>query len=59
LRKVDALFLQSLTKHIKEDPSAWVGIPPLAVMCTNISQPSKFEERLKDVYKYEVHGGIQ
>jgi hypothetical protein len=57
LRKVDALFLQSLTKRIKEDPSG-VGIPPLAVMCTNISQPSKFEERLKDVYKYEVHGGI-
>ena len=42
---------------MKEDTSG-IGIPPFAVVCTNIREKENFEERLKDLYKYEVHGGV-
>ena len=40
-----------------EDDSV-ISIPPFAVVCLNVSHKSKFEERLKAIYKYEVHGGL-
>lgn len=33
------------------------GVPPLAVVCTSVTDKHSFKEHLKDVYKYEVHGG--
>ena len=42
---------------MKED-STGIGIPPFAVVCKNVNEKSNFQARLKDVYKYEVHGGL-
>ena len=57
LRRVDPVFVIALKKRLIEDPSG-VGIPPLAVVCKDICTPDLFEERLKDVYCYEVQGGL-
>ena len=57
LRKVDHVFVKSLKKRLKEDNSG-IGIPPLAVVCKDVPRVDKFEERLKDVYRYEVNGGL-
>ncbi len=57
LRRVDPIFVQALKKRLKEDPSG-IGIPPLAVVCKDVASKSVFEDRLKDVYHYEVHGGL-
>lgn len=57
LRKNDNNFVESLKKRMIEDDRG-IGIPPFAVVCLNVSHKSKFEERLKDIYKYEVHGGL-
>ena len=37
---------------------AGVGIPPLAVICKDVHNKDLFQERLMDVYRYEVHGGL-
>ncbi|XP_019860419.1 PREDICTED: uncharacterized protein LOC109588741 [Amphimedon queenslandica] len=57
LRKIDNNFVDKLKRRMIEDDSG-IGIPSFAVVCLNISHKSKFEERLKDIYKYEVHGGL-
>ncbi len=56
LRRVDPVFVEALTKKMVSDPVG-PGIPPLAVVCTSVHEKEKFKEHLKDVYKYEVHGG--
>lgn len=57
LRKVDGVFVKALKNRLKEDPSG-IGIPPLAVVCKDIQTLPLFQERLKDVYRYEVQGGL-
>lgn len=57
LRRIDTNFVESLKKRIKEDGSN-IGASPFAVVCLNVPHKSKFEERLKEVYNYEVHGGL-
>lgn len=57
LRHVDSVFVQALKKRLKEDCTG-VGIPPLAVVCKDVYSKDLIEERLKDVYRYEVHGGL-
>ena len=57
LRRIDPVFVQALKKRLKEDPSG-IGIPPLAVQCKDIRSKDGFEERLKNVYHYEVLGGL-
>ena len=42
---------------IKEDGSI-IGASLFAVVCPNVPHKSKFEERLKEFYKYKVHGGL-
>ena len=54
---VDTVFVQALKKRLEEDCTG-VGIPPLAVVCKDVYSKDLFEERLKDVYRYEVHGGL-
>jgi hypothetical protein len=56
LRRVDPVFT-ALKERLKDDSSG-IGIPPLAVVCKDIQNKDDFEERLKDVYRYEVHGGL-
>ena len=34
------------------------GIPPLAVTCKNVEKKEFFKERHKDLYRYEVNGGL-
>ena len=57
LRRVDPVFVEALKLRLKEDSSG-IGIPPLVVVCKDVQCKSNFEERLKDVYRYEVHGGL-
>lgn len=57
LRRVDSVFVEALKKRLKEDSSG-IGIPPLAVVCKDVQSKDLFEDRLKDVYRYEVHGGL-
>ena len=40
-----------------EDPAA-PGIPPLALLCTDVAAKNSFLPHLKDQYKYEVLGGL-
>ena len=57
LRKIDSVFVEGLKQRLKNDPAA-PGIPPFAVMCKNIRKVEEFNERHKDVYQYEVLGGL-
>lgn len=56
IRSLDVIFLKKLKEKIAKDPSG-PGVPPVAVLCTNVQEPGQFSHRLKDVYKYEVLGG--
>lgn len=51
------MFVQALKKRLKEDPSG-IRIPPLAIHCKDVRSADAFDKRLKDVYKYEVFGGL-
>ena len=55
--RIDPIFLDNLTLRKEEDTSE-IGIPHFAVICANICEKEKVEERLKDLYKFEVHGGV-
>ena len=57
LRKVDPTFVNVLKKRMLDDPTA-LGIPPLALLCTDVSQKASFLMHLKDQYRYEVLGGL-
>ena len=39
------------------DPSA-PGVCPMAVLCKDMTNPSEFQSKYKDVYEYEVLGGL-
>lgn len=56
IRSLDEVFLKNLKKKMQFDPSS-PGVPPIAALCVDIKEESKFSERLKGVYKYEVLGG--
>lgn len=56
IRSVDTQFLKILKKKISKDPSG-PGVPPVAVLCTNVQEVTHFKDRYKHVYKYEVLGG--
>lgn len=56
IRSLDTQFLKQLKKKIAKDPSG-PGVPPIAVLCTNMQDVAQYKERYKNVYKYEVLGG--
>lgn len=56
LRKVDNVFVEGLKMRLKEDPSG-PGVPPLAIVCKDVGK-EMFQYRHKDVYQYEVLGGL-
>ena len=57
IRKVDPGFVRVLKKRMIEDAAA-PGVPPIAVLCTDIDTIDQFRSHLKDQYHYEVLGGL-
>lgn len=57
LREADTTFISHLKKRMITDPSA-PGACPMAVLCISKDNPSEFQEKYKDVYEYEVLGGL-
>ena len=57
LREADNTFMSHLKKRMMADPSG-PGACPLAVLCRDKSKPSDFQAKYKDVYMYEVLGGL-
>ena len=57
LPKVDPICVDSLKKWLQEDPSG-PGVPPIAILCKNIGTKEAFKSQLKEIYRYEVLGGL-
>ena len=57
LRKLDPVFTANLKQKIAQDPHG-PGVSPAAVMCKNVTRKEQLEERIKDIYLYEVLGGL-
>ena len=57
LRRIDNNFVKCLLEQIKRDPTA-PGVPPLALLCTDISCCEDFIPHLSEQYTYEVIGGL-
>ena len=57
LRKVNNVFVEGLKMRLKEDPRG-PGVPPLAIACKDVGKKEVFQHRHKDVYNYEVLGGL-
>ena len=57
LRKIDTVFVENLKRRLQNDPNG-PGVPPVAVSCKSVAKKELFKERLKNVYRYEVHGGL-
>jgi len=54
LRTANPDFVENLKNQIKKDPAA-PGKTPMVVLCQEVSE---FNQRLKNVYSYEVLGGL-
>ena len=57
LRKVDEIFVSSLKEQLKSDPIG-PGVPPVALLCTDVVCCEEFSLRLTPQYSYEVLGGL-
>jgi len=57
LREADPTFVANLKAKMVNDPSA-PGATPVAVLCRDIQSVSDFNPKYKNVYKYEVLGGL-
>ena len=57
LREPDPTFIKNLKENMKKD-STGPGAAPLAILCRDVTQPDEFQEKYKNVYKYEVLGGL-
>ena len=57
LRKSDPTFISKLKENMLKDPVA-PGASPMAVLCREISKQSEFQEKVKNIYHYEVLGGL-
>ena len=54
IRDPDPMFVKNLKQKMLNDPAA-PGATPMAVLCKGVDD---FNPRYKDVYKYEVLGGL-
>ena len=54
IRDPDPMFVRNLKQKMLSDPAA-PGATPMAVLCKGVDD---FNPRYKDVYKYEVLGGL-
>lgn len=57
IRKIDVGFVKVLKKQMMEDAAA-IGVPPIAVLCSDVENISQFRPHLKNHYHYEVLGGL-
>lgn len=57
LRQADPTFISKLKDKMVMDPAA-PGAAPIAVLCKSVSSIEDFNTKFKDVYKYEVLGGL-
>ena len=57
LRRVDECFVESLKLKLQEDPTG-PGVPPLALLCKEEKDKTKFRADLSGQYKFEVLGGL-
>ena len=57
IRKADATFVRNLKLKMVGDPSA-PGATPMAVLFKDMTSLSEFNPKFKNVYNYEVLGGM-
>ena len=57
LREADSTFVANLKQKMIADPSA-PGATPMAVLCKDVVVLQEFNMKYKNVYKYEVLGGL-
>ena len=57
LWEADPNFVRNLKLKMVQDPSA-PGATPMAVLCKDVEQVTEFNMKHKNVYKYEVLGGL-
>lgn len=57
LREADPTFLSNLKQRMVGDPAA-PGACPMAVLCKDMEEPEGFNAKHKNVYTYEVLGGL-
>ncbi len=57
LRQADPTFIRNLKVKMIQDPSA-PGVTPMAVLCKDVRAVTEFAHKYKDVYNYEVLGGL-
>ena len=57
LREPDPTFIHNLKEHMIHYPSG-PGASPFADVCKDICKLEEFQDRHKNVYKYEVLGGL-
>lgn len=57
LREADPTFVTSLKLKMLQDPSA-PGATPMAVLCKDMEEITEFNVKHKNVYRYEVLGGL-
>lgn len=57
LRQADPTFISNLKDKMVKDPAA-PGAAPVAVLCKSVESVTDFNTKFKDVYKYEVLGGL-
>ena len=56
IREPDDKFVDKLKEKMVADPSA-PGATPMAVLCRGV-EGATFKNNFKDIYKYEVLGGV-
>ena len=57
LREADPVFVKNLKEKMLSDPSA-PGSMPMAVLVKDMDGIGEFNENYRNVYKYEVLGGL-
>ena len=57
IRDPDDTFIHNLKMKMTYDPAA-PGATPMTVLCKDIEDWAEFNEKSKNVYKYEVLGGV-
>ena len=57
LRQADPTFISNLKDKMVKDPAA-PGAAPIAVLCKTVSTVEDFNPKFRNVYKYEVLGGL-
>ena len=57
IRKIDVGFVKLLKKQMIEDAAA-IGVPPTAVLFSDVENIGQFRPHLKNHYQYEILGKL-